>query len=419
MACHRANRSHVARRGTGSTSGVALPAVVLCLTALALLLTGLLLTAATEQAVSRAYREAIEDAYLAESAIHAWIAREGADLQPGVFGPWTPPGAPGASRIVVDRLADAGAGEGHAIYSIAAEPARGVSSRGVAALVRVRPYVPAPFEPDLRSTIVSGGAAAVVRSASSGSTVMSGAASGCTAADAPLTRAVGTTLHATAADVFEGSPEQSQLAPEPLVSAVLGGHRIRDLGWNADVRFGRHFNEPPYRSVMEADAAPGTRYDWGCPAHLLSSLPAESVDPCPTGTHADRWRIVAIDAANDTVRLERGHGQGVLVVVGGPLVIDGSFVFRGLILAEGAVRIGGGVTGWPASVTGAIVAAGGVSVLDGRDPSSGAATSRRRILDYDACAVDRAAKAFNAAGGGRWSAPAVLGRPYGWVGVIR
>jgi hypothetical protein len=404
--------------------GVALPVVVLCLAALTVLLLGLVLTASTELVVSLAHRETTEDLYASEAAIHAWIAENGPGLTAVTATSWIPEGTAVPVRIQVDRLAAAGASSGYSLFAVHAEPERGEGrSRAVTAMIRTRPYLPSPFLPSLRATITAGGDTRVERVGSAGFTLLDGGGSGCAApmpqAESPVIHAAGSTLLVVGTGVHEGTPLPSELGPAALLGSVLGGHRVRDLAWNADIRFGRHFNELRHRGSEVQGGAPDTRLDWGCPAELIGSLPPGSVTPCLPGSGEDRWPIVAIDAENDTVRISAHHGQGMLIVVNGHLQISGPFVYRGLILAERSVRIAGGGAGWPPSISGAIVAGGGVTVLDGRDPVSGHSTVARRVIQFDRCALDRAVQVFNAVEDGRWGTRRVLGRPFAWAEVMR
>jgi hypothetical protein len=404
--------------------GVALPVVVLCLASLTVLLLGLVLTASTELVVSLAHRDTTEDLYASEAAIHAWISERGSSMEPDANESWTPMGSTDEFRVVVEQMAASGAAHGHSLFFVHAEATRGLGqSRAVSAMIRTRPYTPALFVPLLEATITAGGDSRVERTGSGGYSIRDGTSSLCSAtgqpAGTPFMHAAGTSLQVVGTGVLEGAPDLSDEGSVALLAKVLDGHLIRDLAWNSDIRFGRHFNEPRYRGREVAGGATEARLDWGCPAALIAALPPGSIEPCPAGADPDRWPIVAIDAENDTVRLFAYHGQGTLIVVNGHLHIDGPFVYRGLILAERSVRIGGGGVGWPPSIAGAIVAGGGVSVLDGRDPESGAATSNRRVVLFDGCAVGSAVDAFNTVEAGRWKTATVLGRPFAWAEVMR
>lgn len=402
-------------RSLRSRAGIALPTVLLCLVALAALLTGLMLTVSTELAVSLAHGDAMEDRYLGEGAIHAWIADAAEELEPAV-GEWspTPTGAP--VRVVVERLVTTSHDE-NSLFSVLATPLRGGSAgRSTLALVRTRFTAPDPFDPVISATVTSA-AGGRIESAWSGSPTISRGSQTGTAADYAFLHPVGTTVEVIAPASLSGDVHADG-AQTGLLGSVLGGHRIRDLAWNADVRFGRYFNEPPVQPITDGPWSDDPRYDWGCPSGLLSSLPSWDGGSCPAAPDADAWRMVAIDAQNDTVRLTSHHGQGMLMVVNGHLHIGGGFVFRGLILVDGSVMLSGGGASWPPSVTGAIAAGGPVTVLDGRDPESGWPTGARRVVEFDAIAVQTAVEVFNEAGQRRWLARRVQGRPHAWIEVI-
>jgi hypothetical protein len=398
-----------------SSAGVALPTVLLCLLVLAALLTGLMLTTSTELAISLAHGDAVEDRYLAEGAIHAWTAHAGEDLEPIVLDDWSPAGSGALVRIIAERLATR-SHDDNSLFSIRATPLRGGrAGRSSLALVRTRPVAPDTFQPVITATITSSGGGRVVSSWPGSPTILDDSADG-TVAEYAFLHAVGTAFEVVHPASLSGDVHTSQ-TESSLLDSVLGGHRIRDLAWNADVRFGRYFNEPALKPPEDRPWSAGRSHDWGCPSGLLSSLPAGDVGSCTADTETDGWRMIAIDAQNDTVRLTDHHGQGVLMVVNGHLHIDGAFAYRGLILVDGSVILSGGGASWPPSVTGAIVAVGPVMIFDGRDPG-GWTTTDRRVVRFDHTAVQTAVATFNDAGPGRWSSRRVQGRPHAWIEVM-
>jgi hypothetical protein len=410
--------------------GAAMPVAVLSLVALTLLVTGMLLTSATEVVVSVGQRDAATNLYAAEGAIEAWIATRGADLSPGTVVEWTAPGAAVPVRIEVQRLAAElpGVAPGrHSLYAIQARPAAAPHGRSATVLVRKREDTLPRFAPLVATAVVAGGSSRVAAGTGGGPVVIDGADhplchGGDPSAGAAVLLSSDAVLEAGAPDLILGDSLRAAAGGATLAASVLGGISLRDLAWGAEIRFGRYFHEAPLPpGAVVVSGSPDSRLDWGCPADLVESVRAASSAaprPCASAAAAGRWVFAAIDAGNGHVTLSDHHGQGVVVVLNGDLHLTGGFVFRGLILAERRILVSGGGAGWPPSVDGALVAVDGVQIDPALTPP-GLGTAGHRAVRFDRCAVDRAVQAVESAGGERWRAAGVLGRSFGWFEVIR
>jgi hypothetical protein len=405
--------------------GAALPFALLALLILSLLAAGLLLSSSTERVLSRTHVEATEELYLAEGAVHAWIAARGHHLAAEAVDSWLPPGGTAPVRIMVERLAAPG-GPGDAdrntLFAVHAEPARQGGGRGVVALMRARQQPLPDLDVDLGAAITAGESSSASVTAGSATVVTDGT-------DHPLCPvedgragsawllARDRSLSLVGGAQLAGSVTVSTDPTDALLRSVLRDLGIRDLAWNAGARFGRHFNEPSFPAEPQPvhSSHPDPRFRWGCPADVIDAVRASATasslpPPCPAGADTAAYVTVAIDAENRTIVLDGEHAQGILIVLNGSLHLRDRFVFKGLILAERDVRISGGGGNWPPSIEGAIVARGGVAIEGG----AGA-----RAVRFNRCAIDRAQAAFNGPIPGTWGTPRLIGRPHGWFEVTR
>jgi hypothetical protein len=409
-------------------SGAVLPMALLALLVLSLLAVALLLSATTEEILGRTHRAATQEVYAAEGAVHAWIALRDADLRPERVEGWVAPESAVPVRISVDRLAGMGTlgpHDGSALFSVRAEAATdGGGGRGVAAMMRVRPTHLPDWSPEIDAAVVAAAGASVSASGGGTAAVHDGDDHPrCVAVNPRATHALllgnSRSLTVSGGGAVQGSVAQSSRSGDVLVREVLGGIGLRDLAWNAPVRFGRYFGEDPLPIGAEiGSGAADVGFDWGCPAEVVdavsaavsAAVPASAPRVCAAGADPARQAIVAIDAENRTVTLDQYHAQGILIVLNGSLHLRSGFLFRGLILAEGDVTVAGGSPGWPPSIEGAVVSGGTVRVQSGGGV---------RSLRFDRCAVDDARTAFNGPVPGAWGAPRLLGRPFGWFEIVR
>jgi hypothetical protein len=404
--------------------GAALPFALLALLILSLLASALLLASSTDVILSRTHRETVEELYAAEGAVNAWIAARGPALSAATVEPWTAPNATVPVRIRVERMADAGGlgwGDRSSLFAVHAEPLRGGGGRGVVALMRVRQSHLADFSGNVDAAIVAS-EHSIISATTSGAVVLRDGTAhphcpgASNRAASALLLARDKTLALPGGAQLEGGSRVSALHRDPLLQHVLGNVGMRDLAWNATARFGRYFNEPPFAAAPPIRAGQtDPRFRWGCPADVIemvrdSASVASAPYPCPVGADTSAYTVVAIDAEQRTVVLDSHHAQGILIVLNGALHLRDRFVFKGLILAEGDVRISGGGDGWPPSVEGAVVAGGRV-VFEGG--------AGERSLRFNRCAIERAQAAFNGPTPGAWGTARLLGRPHAWMEITQ
>jgi len=414
--------------------GAAVPLALLILLALSLMASGLMIRSSTETAASVAHLDAATGIYAAEGAIHAWIAERGGDLQPEIVEPFVPPGGGSPVRITAERIARTTPGGTFSspvvTYALTARADGVGGGRSISASIRVREAGLPLFDAELaapvaalRGVLVVGAFAGDVRvSDGRDNPLCTGPAA---TADHAAVVASGAVVHTSGGATLHGDWRQSALSGSALADSLLGGLHLRDLAWNSDVRFGRYFNEPalPSPALPAADQT-DARLRWGCPKDVIDAVRAAAPGAlapraCPPDADTARYVVVAIDAENGSAVLGGDHGQGVIIVVNGGLHLTGSFVYKGLILAEGDVTLSGGGPGWPPSVEGAVLAGGGVVIDGGLTPPGFGPTNGGRAVRFGRCAIDRARAAFNAREDGAWGTPRVLGRPFGWFEVVR
>lgn len=422
MSCDRARFAPGGPRP--GAPGFALPAALLGLMLLSALTLGLLLASATESALSFAQRDATADLYAADGALQAYVAARNHELAPVAGVLYQAPGSATPVRITVERLAQSTAATGRVTsFAVSAEPAEG--GRRVSAMVRVREESLAnvDFGP-IDAALTLGGDAKVAGAVPQGEQykISNGADSDlcdpALAANHAVVHAAGTTV-TDRADQRLGDRQQSASDREALIREVLGGVSMRDLAWNADLKFGAYFNRPAWetRGVRSGTRDP---FDWSCPRDLIAKVRAarpNANQPC--APDAEFFSVIAIDGQNRDVVIDNWHGQGLLVVINGTLRIQGGFVFKGLILAERNVVFSGGGSADP-TVEGAVISAGELIVDDEQAAGAGPtqATGKAQIR-FNRCALNAVQAAFNGDGQQHWGAPDVLGRTFAWSELVR
>jgi hypothetical protein len=414
--------------------GVALPLALLLLVAISLLASGMLLRATTERVESEALNDAIVDLSAAEGAIRAWIASQGAALEPGSAVAWIPPGGTAPHDIATERLARISGGARWSadvsILSVSARSSRSTGGRSVASLIRVRETDLPLFEGELAVPVSAGGGVVARGEFTGDQRVRDGRDSPfCHGPEATADLAVivgaGGELHLTGGATLEGDWERSALEGIALMDSALAGLTVRDLAWNADHRFGRYFQEPGLPDgVVIADDSENPRYAWGCPGDVVDSIRAAAPGPaapraCPAASDSSRYVAVAIDAEQGTAVIAADHAQGVIMVLNGHLHLTGPFVFKGVILVDGDLILSGAGPTWPPSVEGSVFVTGRVRIDGQLTPPEAGPTNGARAVRYNRCAVERARTAFNQREGGEWGRPRLLGRPHGWFEVVR
>ena len=424
--------------------GIALPVALFALLIVTVLITGVLLTGSTEAALGFAQRDATEDLHAAEGAIQAYVGQVNAAVSPGTYPSYTHFGTLPPMNITVAREAilpmAAGGTEMSTLYSIRAERPGG--GRTLVATVRARqtqlpnfnPWIPAPL------TLGDDGRVAGTQGPGGGSApsykIDDGTGNplcpGQTPAQNAVTYANGAEYVRTGNATVQGAETQSSFNKQDLIRQVLGNISMRDLAWNADIKFGAMYQRPAFSTGAQvfsgnttSNTDTRTDYDWGCPKDLIDAViaatNANSVRTCSSTAGETYYPVVAIDAQNGIVDISNHHGQGILIVINGTLRISGKFVYKGLILAERNVLLSGAGPSWPPSIEGAIVAAGETIVDDPNlvPPEEDSESTGHRQIRYNACALTSAIGSFNGVGGTNWGAPTILGSITNWFEVVR
>jgi hypothetical protein len=406
-----------------------MPVALFALILMTILITGVLLTSTTELVLSHAQRDATQDLYTADGAIDAYVAQLNQQLQPTPAAGVTWPSSDPVARVYVAQEAffqtTTGPTEQNRLtyYSVRAEPLNG--GRSVVSYIRVRQATLPDIDlSEVNAALTLGGDARVGKNSKRTYKISDGTATACDQppADHAVLWADGVDVEfppSTADGMFQGTrttdPEGRDR--DQLISDILGGLTIRDLAWGADIRFGSYFGESSWSTSTVSSRNSDPRYNWGCPG----ALETRSGFACAGADYdAGQVRSVAIDAENGNVVMNNYHGQGILIVVNGTLVISGDFTFRGLIIAERNVRIIGSGSSAP-TIEGAVISAGQVLVDGEASPGPGGSFAEGAASIYfNRCALNLAQSVFNDPGTGvRWGEPAVTGRTHNWFELVR
>lgn len=384
--------------------GVALPLALLGLVAISLMVTAALLTSSTEAAVSRAQADATVNLYRVESGIQAYIANRGANLAPVSNAAFTPPGGPAMLINVAQMFVEpppAGGSAGAVVHAIRAEPAPTATSAGGRSLVAMV-RVPADF----MALNIDAGATLGSNTDIGGSIDINSTSTLCNrdTADQAVLHAEGTdlTLRGAARTNIGNDTATFDGNREELAEHVLNGLDMVSIARRGDIKFGKMLTDTFFTSLpgRPNGAHSNRKLRWGCP----SDIPGIT---CTGGT--TDFPLVAIDARTSsggrgTVTLEGDHGQGMLVIINGNLVIRGNFVYKGIILVEGNTDIHGGGGGSGTKIQGALLGLGDLEIC--HDDDSGDCTnalggegendlSSGAVIEYNRCAIDQVQSAIN------------------------
>ncbi len=408
--------------GAGNERGVALPVTLFALLVLSVMVSGALLTGATEAGISAAHQSATYDLYTAEGAIEAYVAEVNLALAPAQV-EYRAPGAPGdpaveAVQLAVSRIVQLASAADPAyppdeIFALTATALSG--GRTVTALARLT------TESVRLRNRVAGAVTVGSRVEVRGNTTVSDGSDSpiCTqaAADHALERAgnaVATWLGATAGNRV-GSVAVRGAEPEKLTGDLLGA-TLGELVANAHLKLTRR---ETHNATITSDGSVAdplspllTPRNWGCPADMVACEPDSDRDWLP---------VIAIDASDPskadgrgTVTLNLSHGQGMLIVYNGDLRLQGEFSFRGVILVDGGFSIhaaaGGAVD---PKIEGALIGLG----LGGSTSSIDHDLAAAPAIRYNRCAIELALDSFNSHG--KPFRRKVDGSTFGWVEVIR
>ncbi len=389
--------------------GVALPLALLGLVLISLLVTSTLVTSSTEVAIGGAHQDAVRSLYAAESVIEQLLAAgAGSGVTPGTH-------RAGGHDVTVSLLS-------RRDHPLTPETAPFSVREGVYAFTAR----PGGGEPAGRSITALHGLNArfIELTTDFDAAVTAGRISGETASRLVISRsasdsACGVVEHAVVVgeDHGEGDdavPAEAEsdgfhilgMTADQLLARALGRADldVAALARFADIRFGR-VGDDWHRAFSGSPQAEGSRDDplnWGCPVGLVGG--------CGANPHREHAPVVAIDAsAAGTAPLNSHHGQGMLLVVnsreGAPFEIGGGFVYRGLVVVDGSLRISGSPR-----IHGALLVTGKVEVEAGE---SGGGYAEIR---HDACAI---AWAESALADSSAKAGPVTVRRAGWFEVVR
>jgi hypothetical protein len=411
------------RRLLRDRRGMALPVALLGLVGISILVVGVLISSSGEAASSSAHQAATRQMYAVEGGIEAFVASQGVGLVPGAYA-FTAPNSSTPLQMTVTQMAIVPTpglpNVPTRVFSIHGRPSAG--GREMSAMVRL-----APFQFNINSPTVFGGNAVI-----GGSTIVS---DGSDSDSCDLEAADNAIVHASGADVefrgnqtqVIGSQRESTLSGDELIREALGGMSIREFAqflhsqnlpstryvtfgsnaiWgNSEAFSGNGNDKPSSLSQSGNNAFPRDhthRYNWYCPGRQ------DSNNHCYTKVPAADTLLQKIILANGDVRLQGDHGQGLLIVLNGGIQITGNFVFRGLILAENDIDMGG--TG--NKVEGAIMSRNEVRVT--RENDSDSEILGNAVIRFNRCAINQVMASVNPAGGGM-----IPQRTERWAEVMR
>lgn len=396
--------------------GVALPMALFGLVAISILVTAALLTSTTDSAIAGAQRDAALEMYQAEGAVQAYVARMGASIDTGrvsFVAPGTEiPYAINVSRMSLSRAP--GTDNGLATYALRGERASG--GRSLVAMLRV----PVRY----LNVRVNAGASFGTDATISGSIDIKASSNLCSmaGADDAVTHAQGTRLEirGQAATNIGSDTSTFNGSAAAMRDTIMNGIRLQDLARSANIRFRQAssnsdsvFNGRPQFNHTNQ------RYRWGCPREMTTECGG-------AGNANNYFPMVVIDARRADgglghVTIEGNHGQGMLIVLGGNLTIRGNFVFKGIIMVEGATDIHGGGSGG-AKIEGALVGLGTVNICN---VSSADCTSQAvnedsdlasgAVIQFNRCAITEVQNFLNT----RPVQQALREPTFAWFEVVR
>lgn len=405
------------RRTRGLDSrGIALPLALLGLIAISLLVTTTVLTSSTEVALSNAHQDGVASLYKADAVLEQFIvtsaAADSARLGPTSVNS-TYGGDAYVTKVALMRQEDLipapdspdsmQRNETLSIVTVRNQSA----GRGVSVLIDAvrRAKI---VNLNINAATTSGGNMTVSgsRAVISNESSLEGPDGQklCTdTADAALQVTAGSTVTINGNPTIDGAVDTLTMTKDQMTDSILNGIRIRELAASADIKLNATaFNgNRPNSSFLTTTA--DSVFNWGCPLYM-------GIDCSNDMEDADRWPIVAIDAENGEVFINGDFGQGMLIVYNGSLRLQGNFIYKGTILVEGDLRVGGGTGGaFGGKLEGAVVAMGSDSEI--ADRVEGGA-----IIHYNKCANDRAQQGLNDRR--LDSAQQRFTRSYGWSEVM-
>jgi len=407
--------------------GIALPLALLGLVVVTLLVTTVLVSSGTEFAVSSAQRDASRSLYDANGALEQYVATQAQ-------------AAASNTRFVEGSATTTFNGVGYSLslarlsrvktletstqtqatdtWSVIASPT--AKGRGVGALVRVTRSL-SKLVLSVTAGATSGGDFSVGGNStiSNGRTGQVGCANGDTVKSSVVVTA-GSEISQSGNSTLQGKADTATFVRDSLMNRVLGrGVTLDTLAKYANIKFGARFGRPEWPNNIRPSqtyslTTTDSVYNWGCPQGDLGNVSC-------TAASAARFVVVAIDATNlnnqgglsHAVTLNGDYGQGILIVLNGSLNIQGNFIFRGIVLVDQDLSIGGGAGGnnFSGKIEGTVVAFGTQSTVE--DNVNGTATIR-----YNKCSIVDAQNALN--NGRLDDMPQVLSNStFAWYELVR
>jgi hypothetical protein len=412
-----AEQSFSALRGE---AGVALPVALLGLISMTILVTGVLVTSATESGISAAHQGAVSSLYNVDHGLEAYVGQEGAALTVTPAGgvSFTPQGATAPLNVNVSHLGfSATLGpNGSNLYAVQVAGQNG--GRRVGAMVRV-PLVIEQWNVSVEQAFAAGSERVRI----GGSSFISGNQDAALCTEGENVKAVTLSTEATHLNIQESSIDgdineqvvQSGLTRYELEKQILGGMTTREFARYADIKFGdfRVIDRkdgvdgqvyPSFETSQRPNSDPGqanyanpqlTPYNWGCPIDVIlraneeASQPgsgSQTFDECQQDGDENHTPFVAINGHGGDVVLSGDHGQGILLIFNGNLRLQGRFVYKGMIIVDGMTDIRGG--GGEYKIEGALIGFGDVTMDDPNDDGSGSSdVLGNAVIRYNSCAI--------------------------------
>jgi len=328
--------TRVPPRSHGERRGFALVAVLLTLSALGLLVSGLIYISAEELSIARSSEELFRTRLAAESVIRSalasWRTDEHRDLPIGSVEEVTV-GEPGAEAVVETTLAIERLDASRYLLRAMATSPSGVRS---AAAAVVRTIDPLELWRALPAAVTTTGPVEIWSEDAlvgfSPSSADTGGAVPCQAAIESMTAAFSDARRPPVHKLAEDAAEMLRLGPLDLAGLRALADRIESG------------------------------------AGALRSIPGDAA--CATGTYcAGQYPLIY---APDGLGIEGGTGRGILAVAG-DLSLAGDAVFHGVVLVHGRLTLTG-----QARILGAVLVVG---------PSAAVSVTGAARVEYDPCAV--------------------------------
>lgn len=388
-------------------AGMALPVALLGLVAVSILITGVLLSSAGESAISTAHQDAAASLYRVEAGLEAYVAQTGPALAAtGTEGITVTPVAGSIPlRMRVSFLGETQGASKARLFSVLASPE--IGGRTVGAMVRV-PLIADEWNISVEQAFAAGSNRVRI----GGSSFISGKQDTQLCSTGSNVKAVTLSKEATDLNIQDKSIDgdvktevvKIGMTRYELERKILGGMTTRELARYADIKFGdfrkidekngvQGVNYPAFKSSEKISSYKerSTKYNWGCPRDVIERANAERKNNksgvCNVA-HLDYAPFVAINGGGGDVVLTGDHGQGMLLVFNGNLKLQGSFVYKGMIIVDGMTDIRGG--GGDYKIEGGLVGFGDVTMDDPNDQTgtgNGSAITGDAVIRYNSCAI--------------------------------